>query len=198
MPSTSSKRRKPRLVAVADANERGQRRQPLRLQSAGRAAVDLRRELAQHADIVAGLERVGGDQRLAADLVERVFELGQPIGRVDVDQDQAGLGGGELGHHPFGVVRRPDADAVARREPERQQAGGERVDFWLSARHRSSGHSAGARSARRGRPSAPPPCRNARRWSRRSAASSRRRGHSFASAWPLFPPGVLRRVQAAS
>ncbi len=122
------KAEKAALFVVADADQRGQMRQPLRLQAARRAAVDLGRELAQHADIVAGLERIGGDQRLAADLVERVFELGQPVGRVDVDQDQAGLGGGELGDHPFGIVRRPDADAIAGRKPEREQAGGERVD----------------------------------------------------------------------
>ena len=117
------------MSPLADANERGQRRQPLRLQFAGRGAVDLRRQLAQHGDIVAGLERLGGDQRLAADLVERVFELGQAIGRIDVDEDQAGLGGRELGDHPFGIVRRPDADAVAGRKPERQQPGGQGVDL---------------------------------------------------------------------
>ena len=81
----------------------------------------------EHAGVVAGLERGRGHQRPAADLVQRVFQLGQAIGRVDVDQDQAGPGGGELGEHPFGVVGRPDADAVARLEPERQQAGGEGV-----------------------------------------------------------------------
>ena len=122
------------LLVVADADERRQRRQAFGLQFAGRAAVDLRRELAQHADIVAGLERVGGDQRLAADLVERVVEFGQPVRRVDVDEDEAGLGGGELRDHPFGIVRRPDADAVAGRKPEREQPRGQRVDFGCSSR----------------------------------------------------------------
>ena len=116
-------------VALADANERGQRRQPLCLQPAGSGALDLRRELAQHADIAAGLERIGRDQGFAADLVERVFELGQAIRGVDVDEDETGLRRRELRDCPFGVVRRPDADPIARSEPERQQPGGERVGF---------------------------------------------------------------------
>ena len=94
----------------------------------GAAVGQLGRQLAQHAEIVAGLEPRRGDQRRAAGLVQRVFEFGQPIGRVDVDEDQPGLGGGELGHDPFGVVRRPDADALAAFEAERDQAGGEGVD----------------------------------------------------------------------
>ena len=117
------------LLIVADADQRGQLRQPLGLQFTGGAAVDFRRQLAQHAHIIAGLERIRGDQRLAADFVERVVELGEPIGRIDVDQDQSGLGGGELGDRPLGVVRRPDADAVAGVEPKRQQARGKGVDL---------------------------------------------------------------------
>src|SRR2546430_537844 len=36
-----------------------------------------------------------------------------PVSRIDVDQDRADLGGGELRNHPLGIVRRPDADAIA-------------------------------------------------------------------------------------
>ena len=43
-------------------------------------------------------------KRLAADLDERIVEFGESIGRIDVDQDQSGLGGGELRDHPFGIV----------------------------------------------------------------------------------------------
>ena len=81
---------------------------------------ELGRELAQHADIVRRLEPLGKDERFAADFVQRVFELGDPIGRIDIDQDQAGFGGGELGEHPLAVVGRPDADAVAGLEAERE------------------------------------------------------------------------------
>ncbi len=64
------------LFVVADADQRSSA--PAAASTAGGPArsVDLRRQLAQHADVVAGLEAVGGDQRLAADLVERVFQLG--------------------------------------------------------------------------------------------------------------------------
>ncbi len=89
--------------------------------AAAAAAGGAAAQLAQHGEIVAGLEAGGGDQGPAADLVERVLELVGAVGRVDVDQDQAGLGGGELGDHPLRVVGRPDADPVAGLEAQRQQ-----------------------------------------------------------------------------
>ena len=79
-------------------------------------------------EVVRGLERRRQHQRLALDLVHRVFELGAAVGRVDVDQHQPRLGGGELGQGPFRAVGRPHADAVAGLQPERQQAGREIVD----------------------------------------------------------------------
>ena len=88
----------------------------------------LRRELAQHGEVLGCLVGDGGDQRLAAHLVQRVLGLAQPIGRVDVDQDQARLGGGELGQRPLRAVGRPDADPIARLQSQRQQAGGQGLD----------------------------------------------------------------------
>ena len=79
-------------------------------------------------EIVRSLERRRQDQRLALDLVHRVLELGPPIGGIDVDQHQSGLGGGELGQDPFRVVGRPDADPIAAFEAQRQQAGRKIVD----------------------------------------------------------------------
>ena len=137
-----------------------------------------RGQLAQHGEIVAGLEAGGGDQGAAADLVQRVLQLVGAVGRVDVDQDQAGLGGGELRHHPLGVVGRPDADPVAGLEAQRQQAGGEGVDLAPAARRRSSARPARARSARRAAASARRRGRNGRRSSRRAAARSRSRARS--------------------
>src|SRR6202034_1252046 len=90
---------------------------------------ELRRQLAQYADIVRSLEFPGKDQRLAADLVQRVFELGSPIGRIDIDQDQSGLGSSKLSEDPLAIVRRPDTDAVARLQTKCQQAGGEFIDL---------------------------------------------------------------------
>ena len=187
----SAKRRQPGWLAVAEDDDRAQRRQPCRFKLARRRTGQFGRELAQHADIVRGLETLGQDQRLAADLVERVFKLGDAIGRIDVDQDEPGLGGGELGEHPFAVVRRPDADAVARLQPERQQPGGEPVDrlLQLAVAH---AHVLVAHDQRRPvRPSGRTRHRRTARWFRRAAAfrSRRRRSSASAPSWP-FPPIV--------
>ena len=93
--------------------------------------VPLGRQLAQHAQVVAGLEARHGHQQLAAHLVERVFHLGRAVGRVDVDQHQAHLRGGQLHQHPFGVVVRPDTHAVAGREPHAQQRAGQALRLGL-------------------------------------------------------------------
>src|SRR5277367_874280 len=52
----------------------------------------------------------------------------QPIGGIDGDEDEPGFGRGELGQRPFRPIERPDADAFAALQPERQQAGGEIAD----------------------------------------------------------------------
>ena len=96
-------------------------RQLRRLQSAC-FAIDLRRDRAQHLDIVARAMPARHDQRFAADLVERVFELGRAIGRIDVDQNGADARGAELGVKPLGAIWRPDADPVAAPDAERQAA----------------------------------------------------------------------------
>src|ERR1700722_1436383 len=90
---------------------------------------ELGSQLPQHAYIIRRLETLGEDERLAADLVERVFELGNAVGRVDVDEDEPGFGCGELGEHPLAVVGRPDADTVTGLQAERQKPGREFVDL---------------------------------------------------------------------
>ena len=94
----------------------------------GAARVDLGRQGAQAGEIVVALEAGAEDQRFAADLGEGVFGLVTAVGGIDVDEDQAGLRGGELGEDPLAVVGRPHADALARLETKRQQTGGEIVD----------------------------------------------------------------------
>ena len=89
--------------------------------------MDLGRDLAEHAEVVAALEAARHDERAAADLVERVLELGLAVRRIDVDQDEADARGRELGDEPFVPVRRPDADAVAAPQAEREQARGHLV-----------------------------------------------------------------------
>uniref|UniRef100_A9U7B9 Predicted protein n=1 Tax=Physcomitrium patens TaxID=3218 RepID=A9U7B9_PHYPA len=86
-----------------------------------------------HSAVVAGLELRHGHQGLAADLVERVLHLGGAVGRVDVDQHQADLGRGQLHQHPFGVVVRPDADAVALVQPQAQQRAGQAARLGVQA-----------------------------------------------------------------
>jgi hypothetical protein len=84
--------------------------------------VDLGSDLAEHAEVVARPEAARHDERAAADLLERVLELGRAVRRVDVDQDQADARGRELDDEPFVPVRRPDADAVAAPEAQRKEA----------------------------------------------------------------------------
>ena len=93
------------------------------------APIQLGSQLPDHGEVVGRLEAFGRDQRLAADLVQRVFDLGQAVGGIDVDQNDADARGGKLGQQPLVAVRRPDADAVALAKPERQEPGGQLVDF---------------------------------------------------------------------
>src|SRR5574337_62687 len=113
------------LAGHVDPDHAAQMRQPRRRELARHAMRMLRREFAQHAQVVAGLEARHRHQRAAADLVQRVFELRGAVRRVDVDQDQAGLRGRELHQHPLHVVVRPDADPLARRESALEQRAGE-------------------------------------------------------------------------
>ena len=127
-------------------------------------------------EIVRGLERRRQDQRLALDLVHGVLELGAPVGRVDVDQHQPRLGGGELRQGPFVACwatrcrcgRRAPAPATAGRRRDRRPAG--------RARPTSSARSDGAPPAPRGRDRSRRCGRRRRRSSRRSASWPKRRG----------------------
>src|ERR1700720_1258125 len=116
------------MPGLAKENDRAQRWQPRRCELAWLRLPELRRQFAQHADIVRGLEAFGEDERLAADLDQRIFEFGDAVGGIDIDEDEPGFGGGELRKHPFAVVRRPDADAIAGNKAEREEPGGKLVD----------------------------------------------------------------------
>ena len=88
----------------------------------------LRQDLLDHVDVVRRLERRSGEQHAAARLVEGEGQLVRAVRRVDVDQDHADLRRGVLHQRPLGVVRAPQADAVARLQPEPDQAAGEPGD----------------------------------------------------------------------
>ena len=113
---------------AAHADHELQRRQRMAAQQTGFTMAQLGRQFGKHFQVVAALEGRRQDQRAAPHLVERVFEFGATVSRVDVHQRQPGLGGGELGQRPFGVVLRPDADAITRREAQSHQAAGQRID----------------------------------------------------------------------
>ena len=119
------------LTRFIDPDHRVQVGQLHGAQLARLLVMPLGRQLAQHAQVVAGLEARHGHQQLAAHLVQRVFDFRRAIGRVDVDQHQAHLRGGQLHQHPFGVVVRPDAHAVAGGEPHAQQRAGQAVRLGL-------------------------------------------------------------------
>ena len=57
----------------------------------------LRIKRLHHFDVVAGFESGFGNQAAAADLVEGVFEFGQAVGGIDINEDEAGVGAAELG-----------------------------------------------------------------------------------------------------
>lgn len=97
------------------------------MQPPRRAPVELRRDLPQHLEIGRGLELAGGDERLRADLIERVLELGRAVGGVDVDENEPDAGGRKLRNQPLGPVRGPDPDPVPPVEAEAEEPGREPV-----------------------------------------------------------------------
>ncbi len=151
----------------------------------------LGRQLAQHAQVVAGLEARHGHQQLAAHLVQRIFHLGGAVGRVDVDQHQAHLRGGQLHQHPFGVVVRPDAHAVARHQAQAQQRTGQAVGLGLQAADRCSAAPGAGSPAPRARAGGPPCRQKRRRWSARSGEHRWRHGRSC-------PPAVRYSLRLQS
>ena len=118
----------PGSLRPADLDHRAQLRQPRRVQLAGLRCRKFGQQRVQHLHVVGGLERGRRDDRGAADLCEREFEFAQAVGGIDGDENEPGLGGGELRQRPFRPVQRPDADPRAGFEPEREKTRGQRID----------------------------------------------------------------------
>ncbi|SPV19911.1 Uncharacterised protein [Burkholderia cepacia] len=114
---------------VAHRHDRAQARHARRMQVARRRGREFRRDGLQHLDVRGRLEALGGDHGFTADLVQRVFEFREPVGRIDVDEHRADPRGRELREQPFAAVRRPDADAIALHDAERGQPGRQHVDL---------------------------------------------------------------------
>ena len=112
----------PTWITLRSCGSRAARRLP------GLRGRKLGQQRVQHLHVVGGLERGRRDDRGAADLGEREFEFAQAVGGIDGDENQPGLGGGELRQRPFRPVQRPDADPRAGFEAEREKARGQRVD----------------------------------------------------------------------
>ena len=74
---------------------------------------------------VALAEEEGAD----AGLLEDVAEFVRAVGGVDVDQDDAGAGGGVLHEDPLDAVAGPDAGAVAGGESEAGESAGDAGGF---------------------------------------------------------------------
>ena len=88
-----------------------------------------RRQRNEHVDVVGLAERARRHEYADAGLVQRIFELAQPVRRVDVHKDGADLGGRVLRDDPLGGVPAPDADAIATRDAERQQSARGAIDL---------------------------------------------------------------------
>src|SRR5258708_5869251 len=82
----------------------------------------LGREAVENREVVARLEAGGRDEGTALDRAQRMLELGNPVGGIDVDQNQPGFGGRKLRYRPFRAVGRPNPDPITRFQAEAQQA----------------------------------------------------------------------------
>ena len=177
-----------RSLWPADLDHRAQLRQPRRVQLAGLRVCELRQQRVQHLHVVGGLERGGRDDPGASDFCQCEFEFAEAVGRIDGDENEPGLGRGELRQRPFRAVQRPDADpraglrGRARESPRPAHRPARPAPSKSTARHGS------ARPAPRDSPNAGPQDRGCVRWCCQAAAHRRRRRHSypqFQSRWLL-------------
>src|ERR1700675_2847494 len=91
------------------------------MQFAAASVSQLRDKLADHCDIVAGLEASSGYQRATSHGSQGLLQLTQAIGWIDVDQDQAGLRRRKLRNRPFRAVRGPNPDPIPGLQAESQK-----------------------------------------------------------------------------
>ena len=157
--------------------------------------VEVVAHVVDHLHVVGGLERGRGDQHPAAGLAQDVLELGRPVGRVDVDQDDPGLGRRVLDERPLGAVRAPDPDAVAGLDPGGDERARRAVHGLAELRVRvaqvlvdGDERLAIRRTARSCGPGCPRSCRPAAAWT-----TSRMRTTAPLRSPPLAEDGDYRR-----
>src|SRR5258708_7871130 len=71
-----------------------------------------RYERGDHVEVVAGFEMRRSDKRFAGRGSKHVLEFENPVGWINVDQDQTGLCGGELDYSPLRAVGGPDPQPI--------------------------------------------------------------------------------------
>ncbi|MNO99051.1 hypothetical protein D3C76_908140 [compost metagenome] len=99
-------------------------------QLTGGRCSQFRYQLLDHGVVIGGLEGIGAHQPAAAGLSQHVFQLTHAVGRVDVDQNRADLGAGQLQDAPLGAVGRPDADPVGGAYAQGHQGAGVYIDLF--------------------------------------------------------------------
>ena len=169
--SRASSARSPPRPASTSASQSG-----VPISTTWRSSRAVRPHLLDHRGVVGGLEAGRGDEHRDPGLVEHELQLVGAVGRVDVDQDRADLGRGELHQRPLGHVRRPDA-RPGRPCPARPRAGRAPrvVDVVAQLARRSSGGRSAPRPGPRRRAARRRCGRGCRRWCRRAAGRRRSR-----------------------
>ena len=113
-----------RFRVGAQVNDTAKCRHPLRLERPGARRHEFRHEPQQHLHIIGRAEPPGGNEHAHTRMGQRVFQLSQPVGWIDVHEDGAGFCRRVLRDHPLRAVAAPDADTVAALHPERDQRAG--------------------------------------------------------------------------
>src|SRR5271154_2037497 len=80
-----------------------------------------RHKLADHGDIVAGLEVSRGYQRTTSDGMQDVLQFTQAISGIDIDQNQTGFRRRKLCDRPLRAVRGPYPDPITGLQTESQK-----------------------------------------------------------------------------
>ena len=113
-----------RFRVGAEVNDTAKCRHPFRLDGPRPRRRQFRHEPQQHLNIVGRAEPTGGNEHAHARLGQRVFQLSQAVGWIDVHEDGACFCRRVLRDHPLRAVAAPDADTVAALHPERDQRAG--------------------------------------------------------------------------
>ena len=112
-----------------DEDQALQLRQPGGTQLSELCVFALWTDLADHLHVVRIAKSLDQHQRLALRLVQSIFQLDGAVCGIDVDQNGPDFGGRKLCHHPLGAVGRPDTDAVASPDSQRQQTASGTLHF---------------------------------------------------------------------